>query len=487
MPLNRREFLKLAGMVSAGAVMTACTPNLLEKEVVFKPEIAKHFWALSRLTYGPRSEELALAAEIGLGAWIEEQLAPQNISDPVAEFHTRRLSSLGLSADALEGWEREDVIKELKYGALLREVFSRKQLYEIMVGFWTDHFNIHIGKEYLWALKPVDDREVIRKNALGNFGDLLWGSAHSPAMLIYLDNQTNHKDLPNENYAREVLELHTLGVDSGYTQKDVMELARCLTGWTVKEHFWRGEFTFNEDMHDQGTKTVLGNKIEANGQAETEQVLKLLATHSSTAEFIATKLVRRFICDQPEIDAPDLINQAAKTFLSTKGDIKSVLRVILLDGMVSSPELVKPKIKRPIQFITSTLRGLNAKYSAKPYLFRLLSSMGQSPYEWPTPDGPPDYANAWNKNLMPRWKFAMDIASQNIPGVEVDFEGLVRLEDSGSIEDILNALSLRLLGAPYPEPHRSNIIKTLRGEVNESNLIQVFIAGLLASPAYQFR
>src|SRR6185295_10677947 len=160
-------------------------------------------------------------------------------------------------------------------------------------------FNIFIEKNNCFYLKTVDDRQVTRKNALGSFRDLIWASAHSPAMMVYLDNQANHKGAPNENYARELMELHTLGVDGGYTQQDVMELARCLTGWNVKEHFWLGDFVFTADLHDTGIKNVLGMTIPSAGIKEAEQVIGTLVTHPSTARFISTKLVRRFIADDP--------------------------------------------------------------------------------------------------------------------------------------------------------------------------------------------
>ena len=173
-------------------------------------------------------------------------------------------------------------------------------------------------------LKTVDDREVIRKHALGSFRDLVWASAHSPAMMTYLDNQANEKSHPNENYARELMELHTLGVDGGYSQKDVMELARCLTGWNVKEHFWLGDFVFKEELHDSGVKHVLGLAIQPSGIQEAEQVIEMLAVHPSTAKFISTKLARRFIADEPP---QPLIEKAAQTFLNTKGDILSLIHI----------------------------------------------------------------------------------------------------------------------------------------------------------------
>ena len=221
---------------------------------------------MNRLTFGPRVEERARFAEIGLQAYIEEQLNYASINDLTCNLQLSTFNTLKMAANELEGisnqlfdgYDREIIPNELRQATLMRQIYSKRQLYEIMVEFWSDHFNIFIEKGNGFYLKTVDDREVIRKHALGSFRDLVWASAHSPAMMIYLDNQANEKSHPNENYARELMELHTLGVDGGYTQKDVMELARCLTGWNVKEHFWLGDFVFKEDLHDTGEKNVLG-------------------------------------------------------------------------------------------------------------------------------------------------------------------------------------------------------------------------------------
>ena len=229
----------------------------------------------------PRPAEHTRLAEIGAAAFLEEQLTPEMLPAMALQpgWHLRRLETLHLDAPDLFDVEERHVKRELQQATLLRAVYSPQQLYEVMVDFWTNHFNIDQNKGDCVWLKTVDDREVIRPHALGNFHDLLSASAHSPAMLIYLDNQENHAGNPNENYARELLELHTLGVDSGYTQQDVQELARCLTGWRVKEHFYRGKFTFAESAHDNRPKTVLGLTIPRGAkQRGAEQIIEMLAT-----------------------------------------------------------------------------------------------------------------------------------------------------------------------------------------------------------------
>jgi uncharacterized protein (DUF1800 family) len=305
-------------------------------------------------------------------------------------------------------------------------------------------------------------------------------------MLVYLDNQANQKGAPNENYAREVMELHSLGVHGGYSQDDVIELARCLTGWTVKEHFWLGEFTFDDDLHDQGNKQVLSQMIQPNGIAEAEGVVERLATHPSTARHIAVKLVRKFICDDPELDASELVEQATQTFLRTNGDIKAILRTILLDGLVAQPQLLQPKYKRPVKFITSALRMLGAESNAHKMLNQKLSSMGQPLYEWPTPDGPPDYAGAWNANLLPRWKFALELVTGEIPGTKLDYAAIGKSLKSESAVGVLDTLSLALIGANYPEEGKPAVLEMIGSGLIPQEALRAIIAGLVASPAFQW-
>jgi len=363
---------------------------------------------------------------------------------------------------------------------LIRQVYSKRQLYELIVEFWTDHFNIYAEKGNCFYLKTVDDREVIRKHALGSFRDLIWASAHSPAMMVYLDNQANHKGAPNENYARELMELHTLGVDGGYTQQDVMELARCFTGWTVKEHFWLGDFVFKDEFHDTGTKNVLEMPIPNAGIREAEQVLEMLATHPSTAHFIATKLTRRFIADEPP---QEIVEKAAQTFLNTKGDIKSVLRVILLDGM----SFAQPKYKRPVNFVLSALRMLNAETDGagiQDYLLR----MGQPYFNWPTPDGYPDRSDAWQGNLMPRWQFGFELIRNEIKGTKHNLKALMDISSSDSLQGDVDAVASLLFGMPIASVTRDELIDSIiSAGASEEETLQIITAGLIASPAFQWR
>ena len=491
--LSRRDFLKLASLVTASAALSSCAPVYRKlagdlPTVPWTPLDARDFLMLNRLTFGPRVEERARFMEIGLQSWVEEQLAFESIDDFDCNLRLQPFKSLNMDANELEAisnglfddYDRETVPNELRQATLIRQVYSQRQLYELMVEFWSDHFNIYMEKGNCFYLKTVDDREVIRKHALGSFRDLVGASAHSPAMLIYLDNQANEKTAPNENYARELMELHTLGVDGGYTQQDVMELARCLTGWKVKEHFWLGDFVFDEDVHDNGMKHVLGLTITPSGLQEAEQVIEHLVTHPSTARFIATKLTRRFLADEP---SQEVVEKAAQTFLQTNGDLKSVLRLILLDGL----PFAKPKYKRPANFMLSALRMLNAETNGagvQEYLLR----MGQTYFNWPTPDGYPDHSQAWQGNLMPRWQFAFEFIRNKIPGTKHNLNTLMDVSLSDDLSGDVDAIAALLLGAPIPSVARDELIDTvISAGATEEETLQIVTAGLLASPAFQWR
>lgn len=490
--ISRRDFLKLSALVTASAALSSCAPIYRRitgglPALPWMPLDTQDFLALNRLTFGPRVEERARFTEIGLHAFIEEQLDFESIDDLACNLQLSNFKTLNMDANEIEGitnqlfdgYDRERPANELRQATLLRQIYSKRQLYEVMVEFWSDHFNIFIEKEPLFYLKTVDDREVIRKHALGNFRDLLWASAHSPAMLVYLDNHVNEKSHPNENYARELMELHTLGVDGGYTQSDVMELARCLTGWTVKEHFWLGEFTFNKDIHDEGAKNVLGLAIQPSGQSEAEQVIEHLALHPSTARFIATKLTRRLIADDPP---QEIVEKAAQTFLDTNGDIKSVLRVILLDGLA----LAQPKYKRPANFIASALRLTNAETNGA--LHDYLLRMGQPYFNMPTPDGYPDRGEPWQSNLMPRWQFAFELMRDEIGGTKNNLNHLLDVASSGILADDVDSLTSLLLGAPLNRLERDGLIDSVSSTgATPQETLQILAAGIIASPAFQWR
>src|SRR5712691_1047884 len=327
------------------------------------------------------------------------------------------------------------VVTELQRAALLRAVYSERQLYELMVDFWENHFSIFANKDADRYLLTSFDRDTIRPFAFGRFRDLLGATAHSPAMLFYLDNWRSSvarpypatKDKPagvdgglNENYARELMELHTLGVDGGYTQKDVQEVARCFSGWTIQKPNEEGLFLYRPGLHDDGEKIVLGQRILAGGGiTDGERVLDILATHPATARFIATKLARRFVSDDPP---PSLVDRAAAVFLKSDGSIRETLRAIITSPEFFSASMYRAKVRTPFEYIAAAIRALNAETSADPAAPDWAKRMGQQMFGRVTPDGYPDRAEQWLTAgaLLARFNFASALATNKIKGTHFD-------------------------------------------------------------------
>ncbi len=443
MSLSRREVLS-AGLLLSSAL--GC--RRLEEAIgipLFQPEEPAGPFAvpvgaaidpirhvLNRLSFGPRPEDharvqaLAADPQDAVAAYVEEQLAPEGIDDRHAERAVRRLETLSLPAGELFEYQPRLLLDELTRGTLLRAVTSRRQLYEVMVQFWTDHFNIDASKGDCKWLKAADDRDVIRRHALGRFGDLLRASALSPAMLWYLDGRVNRRssddEVPNENYARELLELHTLGVDGGYSQQDVMETARCLTGWTVRSEqlFGKGRVEFKPGLHDDGEKRVLGRRIPAGeGERDLDHVLEAVVRHPRTARHLARKLCRRFISETPGEDA---IREVGDVFAASGGDVKQTLRALFATRAFHDSAGLK--IKRPFRFMVSALRATGARTDGGRRLQDFLLSMGHAPFQYPTPDGYPEEGTPWLGTLLWRWSFAVALAGGRIAGTTIDLEAL---------------------------------------------------------------
>jgi len=390
------------------------------------------FHLLSRAAFGPWPGDVARVREMGRDAWIEEQLHPDRINDRLCDLRARRFESLHISAGELLEYKKPVVREELTRATLLRAVYSKRQLLEVMVRFWSDHLNIDTTKDRCAHFKTADDRDVVRKHALGRFRDLIGASALSPAMLVYLDGTENKRrnddEKPNENYARELLELHTLGVDGGYSQDDVMEAARCLTGWRVRKKWKKGRVVFDASAHDDGEKTVLGRRIGAGGkERDLDRLLDIVCAHPSTARFIATKLCRRFVADDPPAA---LVAQVAKRFEETDGDIKALLRTIL--GSDEFQASRGTRLKRPFRFVVSALRAMAADTHAKKPLLRYLERLGQPLFQYPTPDGYSDDPAPWMGTLLWRWNFAFALTGGDMPSVKVDLAAAERaLSDIG--------------------------------------------------------
>lgn len=387
----------------------------------------------NRVGFGPTPGQTAEIAAMGRKEFVRKQLQADLPEEPYVTFMLNRMDALVLDSATLRDLPENYVLSQLQQAAILQAVYSPNQLRERMVDLWTNHFNIYARKAEGAYKKPADDLKVVRQHALGRFSDLLAASAKSPAMLVYLDAQENHKGVPNENYARELLELHTLGVDGGYTYQDIKELARCLTGWTVEDRFLRpvGTWRFDPDSHDDGPKNVLGHRIPAGcGEKDVKIVLDILARHPSTARFVARKICRHFLGDEASTWTETLATIYRQSETSDGiGEIKAMLEPLLIsDDLIEGP----PVLKRPFDFTVSALRILNADTDGGKPIQEHLDKMGQPLYQWPMPDGYPDKTAAWTGSLLGRWNFALALAHDAIPGTSVRLSELS--ERSGSEE-----------------------------------------------------
>jgi uncharacterized protein (DUF1800 family) len=385
---------------------------------------------------------------------------------------------------------------------LLRDIYSDRQLEAVMTDFWLNHFNVYVRKNQNEPyLIPAYERDVIRPNALGKFEDLLVATAKSPAMLMYLDNwqsigpdsqaakqgpqmaryarnpqvQAALKDRGlNENYGRELMELHTLGVNGGYTQKDVTEVAKVFTGWTVAPPAQGGgfQFQFDERRHQPGSKTVLGKTIKENGMNEGLELLHALATSPATAKFISTKLAVRFVSDDP---SPALVDQMAQSFLASGGDIKTVLRTMFESPEFWAPAAERSKVKTPEEFVVSAVRASGAIVNNSQALVQALDKLGMPLYGMQTPNGYSWLSEPWVSTgaLVSRMNFALLLAGDRIPGVRTDWTKLlgepsvaskqVAMEPGDGVVDPEVAakekkLELILLGQPLSEKSRAAVL-----------------------------
>jgi uncharacterized protein (DUF1800 family) len=383
---------------------------------------------VQRITMGATPGELARVNAIGYDAYLEEQLDFESLDDRLLERRVARdypATSL-TTAELLLQYKKAPFTvahDHLQIATMLRSISSPRQLFERMVIFWSDHFNIDTDGDAIF-LKPSDDRDVIRRHAMGTFPELLRASAYSPAMLYYLDNYSNTKEFPQENYAREILELHTLGVDKGYTQNDIVEVARCLTGWTFfdlsrRPKNRRGDFMFEGNYHDYDAKVVLGSRIPAGGGiSDGETVLEMLAEHPNTAEFIARKLLRYFWGYEPK---GSMVRKVKRAYLQTGGDIRAMLRVVLSRKLMRT---ATPKLKRPYHLIVSTVRAMEADVDPGKWLMWVPGELRHGLFDWDTPDGYPDTFEYWSGSLLNRWNFAQGVIGNWNNGIDPDLSFL---------------------------------------------------------------
>ena len=443
---------------------------------------------LRRLTFGAPPAMADHARAIGLEAFIDEQLHPERLDDSPVDALLSPLTTLAMSpADRLALAKKALPAQELTLATVLRQVNSQRQLFELVVDFWTNHFNIDIRKNECRFLKTDDDLQVIRPRALGKFGDLLSASAHSPAMLVYLDQATGTKGVPNENYARELMELHTVSTAALFGPPDVVAVARAFTGWTVVGPAGRGgppgTFTYRPTLHDDGEKDVLGLHLPAGqGQADGQQILDFLSQNPLTARSISTKLARRFVTDDPPAS---LVDQLAGVFSASGGDMHAVLPALFASAEFRASAGLK--FKRPLEFFVSGLRLMGAQFPSQPRaLLGQVALLGQPPFQWQMPNGYPDVAGYWatTSGLLNRWNFGMRLAAGSLPGTAVDLPALTRA--AGSPSDVVDVLSLRLTGAKLPDDARAILVEFASAGDLGANLAP--LAGLiLGSPHFQVR
>jgi uncharacterized protein (DUF1800 family) len=437
-----------AGAIAVAAAVCAAT-------AAAPSDTAAITHVLNRIGYGARPGDVERVAAMGLTTYIDRQLYPERIPDPevdrrLADLETLTMKSSELAeryfvrsrdrGDRMDG--RRRVVAELGAQRLLRAVYSERQLNEVLVDFWFNHFNVFAGKGPDRIYVTEYERDVIRPRVLGTFRDLLGAVAESPAMQFYLDNwmsaaadYADRTDAPqkagkarrrptglNENYARELLELHTLGVDGGYSQKDVVEVARAFTGWTIQQPRKGGNFRFEPRRHDGGDKVVLGQTIRADGKGEGERVLDILAAHPSTARFLATKLTRRFVSDVPPAS---LVDRAAARFRETRGDLRETVRVILTSAEFLAPESRNAKVKTPLEFVVSAVRASGAEVVSALPLLRALNELGMPLYMCQPPTGYGDTAETWisTGGLLNRMNFAVALTGGRLNGVRVERDG----------------------------------------------------------------
>lgn len=465
---------------------------------------------LDRFSFGAKPGQVEAVVNMGLENWLEQQFAAnqpnEGLNKRLAAFKSLSLTNdtivntylnagqvIRLATrkgiihkDSIKGDQKEyreqvrvimeqegykpiqELHRELVNQKVLSAAYSNNQLQEVLTDFWFNHFNVSVTKNQCQQYVYTYERDAIRPNVMGRFKDLLLATAQHPAMLEYLDNASSVsiKNNPranmaaprnarglNENYAREVMELHTLGVDGGYTQADVTAVARALTGWSVMQ----GNFIFRPRQHDNEAKTILNKNFPANGgYQEGVDVLTMLAEHSSTAKFICTKLATRFVSDTP---SAALIKNMVKTFQSTDGNIKAVLRTMVYDPAFWKKSVSHEKIKSPFEMVISAVRATNAQIIQPFQLFNWCTKMGQRFYYYQAPTGFPDRASNWINTgaLLNRMNFGLAFASQKIPGVRMDLAALNNYHEPESAIDALTVYSNILL----PQRDHSANIKRL--------------------------
>jgi uncharacterized protein (DUF1800 family) len=428
-------------------LLVAATPRMSERDR------AQH--AFDRLAFGARPGDVDRVLAIGVDRWIEQQLHPERIADRAVEARLAKYETLTWSDDEAmrkiamplfearrarknqkddkdgdpapirmpRGQRPQRIVAELSAQRILRAAESERQLNEVMVDFWMNHFNVFAGKNIDRFLIASYERDAVRPRIWGRFEDLLMATAKSPAMLVYLDNARSRNGAINENYAREIMELHTLGVDGGYSQKDVTELARVFTGWSItRPNRGTMDFVFRAAVHDRGTKSVLGVTLGGapgkGGIDEGERMIRFLARQPATAHHIATKLCQRLVSDEP---SPALVDRVARRFLDTNGDLRATVKAVLEDPELWNPRNLRAKTKSPFEYAISAIRAAGATIDDPLPLARELKNIGEPLYFAQPPTGYSDNAETWSNSgaLVARLNFATALAANKMPGLRV--------------------------------------------------------------------
>ena len=474
MKLSRREALVALG---GATVLTGCANiagrgrDLTRQPLApIKKSDDQAVAVLNRFGFGPSPADLAAVREVGVETWFEKQLEPTEEEPAHLDYMIGRLDISQFGPYDLRDWKEDAIVAQLQQAALLRAVYSPWQVRERMCDFWTNHFNIYAKKGLAAYRKPMDEREVVRKNSLGKFPDMVRASAESSAMLVYLDQQNSSLNRPNENYARELMELHTLGVHGGYSQNDVMEVARCFTGWTEERRFMRkkGAFRFRPEFHDDGAKSVLGQQIPANGGVKDgHKVIDIVTSHPSTAKFLARKLCRYFFGD----GGSAYESAVAESYSESGGDIKAMVRTLFKSFLRDESAVVK----RPFDYVASALRATDATTDGAQPVLEHMAKMGQPLYLWPMPDGYPVDTASWTGSMLARWNFAVALTGNQIKGTRVD----------------LDLLTQKLSGAKVPQAMMASVagsseVERLSGIIDGLPIAEQ-AAVCLASPEFQWK
>jgi len=553
--LQRRDFLTQAGMFMTLPLGVSVTRVFSPKksfrpmrqpdrppvsQKALEPPPALEVIALNRMAFGPRPGDLEAFRALGpspksrLEAFVEQQLHPENIDDSAFDHLLAAQGYTTLDKSLEQLWEDHMLYQGDDYrvhiqptwettgATLLRAIFSHRQLLETLADFWHNHFNVYAWQ---WEVAPVFvhyDRDVIRTHALGNFREMLEAVATSTAMLYYLDNFINSRAGPNENYARELLELHTLGAENylgvrpqtetpgydvgqpvGYVDEDVYEATRCFTGWRVNDSDWEegvqntGTFFYEDEWHDRFQKTFLGTHIPSDQgpMKDGRDVLDLLAEHPGASRFIARKLCRRFIADDPP---QEVVDAAAAMFTAQKNapdQLRQVMRVILLSDAFQ--QTWGAKVKRPFETVISALRAVDATFSMDDEFFWFFGQMGQSLFSHTTPDGYPDVKEDWitTHGLIGRWRMVGAITNNLLTSVSVDLLAQTPAE-SRTPNALADFWSKRILGRDLSSEHRQTVVDFIaQGRNPGFTLSQEQIAErlpsmvqlILMSPEFQLR